>query len=522
MSDYDQSDKTLPSLGELAAGLTAYPRYQLTLVFHPQTRRIGECADLSFEGRRPLSIGRIAPAFRTCDGAEGSPIDDPYVSRLAVVLAREPGGLRLARPLEASRCRVAGRELTEELFFTDAELDIGVPLLLAHSVVVLLRRTSLPRARGGDDCGMIGSGESAQALRQQVLRAAGSDSDVLLRGETGTGKELVARAIHQRSARAAGFLVSVNMAAVPPSLAAASLFGAVRGAYTGASRSLPGYFRQAQGGTLFLDEVGDTPDEVQPLLLRALQEREVQVVGGELERFDARVISATDIAIESDDTNFRAALLHRLGAIEIQLPPLRERREDIGELLLHFLREAAEQESRADWLPDADSEALVIARWADIFYAFVRYAWPGNVRQLANLARQALLGHTQHPVIPEALRETVLGAAPQCVGESAGEPASSPASARRLSDISEAEFREAMQLCRYEITAVADTLGVSRQSVYRRVQTSAKFRLIGDVPEEELREVLAQCEGDLRETASTLRVSETALRGRLRATGTPQ
>ncbi|TGD74039.1 sigma-54-dependent Fis family transcriptional regulator [Mangrovimicrobium sediminis] len=516
-------DKTLPSLGELESARLSRPRYQLTIVFHPDLARIGERAALSFAAAQAEVVGRSSPVFsRPGESTVTCALDDPYISRCAFVIEQAQGGLRLQRESVASRCRVAGRDLVDALYLDGEELAAGVPLLLAHSIVLMLRCVTGEQPGACADCGMIGGSEALYHLREQVLRAASSDADVLLLGETGTGKELVAGAIHHHSRRAARPMISVNMAAVPAALAAASLFGASRGAYTGAARSQPGYFQQAEGGCLFLDEVGDTPEEVQPLLLRALQEREVQVVGGELRRIDVRVISATDVQLDDPDKLFRAALRHRLGALELQLPALRDHPEDIGELLLHFLRAALVKEASQLQLPNLDAAAIEVARWADLFYAFARYPWPGNVRQLGHFAARVVLAGGSQPVIPEELRSALRAHSASAQSEPPAQEsgvAEVAKSRRRLVDIAEAEFREVMQDCEFEIATVAQALGVSRQSVYRRIQVSPDFRLAGDVPEVELQRSLRRCDGDLREVARDLRISHSALRARLRNTG---
>ena len=196
-------------------------------------------------------------------------------------------------------------------------------------------------------------------------------------------------------------MVSVNMAAIPSELAAAALFGSSRGAFTGADRTTLGYFEQAQGGSLFLDEIGEASLEVQPLLLRALQQREIQVVGGVIRRIDVRVISATDAALDAVGCDFKAALRHRLGAFEIVLPPLREHPEDIGELLLYFLQGSAAEAQRSEVLPHAQSPERDIAAWAILFFRFVSYSWPGNVRELANFAQQIILASEKNLTLNE-------------------------------------------------------------------------------------------------------------------------
>jgi two-component system nitrogen regulation response regulator GlnG len=359
-------------------------------------------------------------------------------------------------------------------------------------------------------------------LREQIDQVAGTDLDVLLRGETGTGKELVATAIHRASRRAGAPLVSVNMAAIPTGLAAAALFGTARGAYTGAGRASEGYFRQADGGTLFLDEIGDAPQEIQPQLLRALQQREIQCVGGPLRRVDLRVISATDAALEGDDCNFKAALRHRLAASEIRLPPLREHPEDIGELLRFFLDEALAEVGRSALLPGAASPPADIAAWAELFYGFLGYRWPGNVRELANFAKQVAVASATRLQVPEhiaaALREQP-DQVPQPPHTPVPAEPAGPHPRRTIHEVSDEAFDRACEEQGYEVARVARALGVSRQAVYRRIELSPRHLLAGQVPEPELRRVLAEHGGDVEAAAGQLRVSVSALRARLRNAG---
>ncbi|MFV8818227.1 sigma 54-interacting transcriptional regulator [Haliea sp. E17] len=516
MPDLKRGDETLPSLREFAADYQPVVHYYLTIVFHPDSSRIGEWAELDLAGQDSGLVGRNTPCF-----SSGRALDDPYVSRRALQFNPVEGGLVLRRPQQASRCSVAGRELLGTHSLDDAALDAGVALTLSHAVVLLLRRSEIKPPTGEvPHCGLVGSSVAMQHLRAGIARAANCDHDVLLRGETGTGKELVAAAIHRFSRRAQGPFVAVNMAAIPPSLAAASLFGSARGAFTGAAKAQAGYFQQAAGGTLFLDEVGDTPVEVQPLLLRALQEREIQCVGGVVKRVDLRIVSATDVPIDTAGSNFRSALRHRLGTVELVLPALRERPEDIGELLLHFIREAAAREGLGDSVFSACRDNLQVSvAWARIFRAFLGYHWPGNVRQLVNYATQTVLASVASPTLPAGIREVFAAPATAPAPVPADIPVNGPLA--RLGAVSEDEFREVMIHCRFEVAAVAEALGVSRQSVYRRIHSSQEFRLVAQVGDDELRAELARNGGDIHAVAMHLAVSESALRARLRSAGQP-
>jgi len=230
---------------------------------------------------------------------------------------------------------------------------------------------------------VLGKTKAMQAVWDQVARVAASDATVLLRGESGVGKELVAQAIHGRSGRAHGPFITVNCAALPRELLESELFGHERGAFTGAVQRHIGRFEQARGGTLFLDELGDLPPSVQITLLRVLQEREFRRVGGtEVVRVDARVITATHRDLEALITTgeFRADLYYRLNVFPIRVPPLRERKSDITLLADHFVELYARQNHKT--VRRISTPAIDM---------LTSYHWPGNVRELANCIERAVL-----------------------------------------------------------------------------------------------------------------------------------
>src|SRR6202022_3006523 len=220
---------------------------------------------------------------------------------------------------------------------------------------------------------IVGSSEALRKVLRQVAKGALSDSTVLILGETGTGKELIARAIHKRSKRASRAFIGVNCAAIPPSLIASELFGCEKGAFTGATQRRLGRFESASGGTLFLDEVGDLPLDIQIAFLRVLQEREIQRVGGNTAiSVDVRVLAAThrDLDVLVAQGKFREDLLYRLNVVPIVVPSLRERADDLPLLVEYFIRrfgKSAGKKFRA-----------IDAKTLDLFRA---YGWPGNVRE---------------------------------------------------------------------------------------------------------------------------------------------
>jgi two-component system nitrogen regulation response regulator GlnG len=507
-------DLTLPAVVASLRGNLDAMDLVLTVIFHPDTSRIGHRAVVPKKtGTVPWVLGRRSPDFKGPDEQSPFPLDDPHISRRALQFIYQDRQLTIRRFDSSSRCRVGPKELYESVEMDWDQLREGVPLMLGHSIVLMLRlarrRTAQVRTPGCADL-LLGSSACMERVREQVTRAADSDLDVLIRGETGTGKDLVATAIHRVSARAEAPMVSVNMAAIPCELAAAALFGSARGAYTGAESATAGYFEQAQGGNLFLDEIGETSLEVQPQLLRALQQREIQQVGGATRRVDVRVISATDAILDGEDCDFKAALRHRLGAYEIVLPPLRKHPEDIGELLLHYLQKSADEAGRDNVLPHTGSPALDIAAWALLFFRFASYRWPGNVRELANFAQQVVLTSDQAPMLNENLQAALASTAENTSCARSGEPR------RKIQDIDDATFEQAMVANDFEVQRVAAQLGVSRGAVYRRIEVSPGYRLATEISADELQRALAEHDGDSASVARHLQVSLNSLRVRLR------
>ena len=259
------------------------------------------------------------------------------------------------------------------------------------------------------DAGLVGRSAAIRAILDSLLLAAPTDATILIEGETGTGKELLATAVHRLSRRSSKPFVAVNCAALPEHLAESELFGHVKGAFTGADRAREGCFRKAAGGTLFLDEIGEMPLPLQSKLLRTLQEGEVQPVGSDhREPVDVRIISATNRKLESEVAakRFRADLYYRLNVVPLQVPPLRDRREDILPLVTHFLKGTGRQFT---------TDALAVLE---------RYAWPGNVRELENLIQRLLVLRRGGPLeigdLPSPLRSSSPVAATDMV------PTSSP------------------------------------------------------------------------------------------------
>jgi two-component system, NtrC family, nitrogen regulation response regulator GlnG len=256
------------------------------------------------------------------------------------------------------------------------------------------KRDTSPDQEGVDNLPLIGRSAAMQEIYRVIARLTQTDLTVMIMGESGTGKELVARALHDYGKRRHGTFVAVNMAAIPKELVESELFGHERGAFTGATNRGIGRFEQAEGGTLFLDEIGDMPLDAQTRLLRVLQQGEYTSVGGRTAmKTDVRIIAASnrDLRQLIQQGLFREDLYYRLNVVPLRLPPLRERAEDIPDLVRHFLRKAEEEGLPAKHL---DTEALDILR---------HHRWPGNVRELENLIRRLAVLHSGEAIPAAAI-----------------------------------------------------------------------------------------------------------------------
>lgn len=305
---------------------------------------------------------------------------------------------------------------------------------------------------GYRDRPMVGSSAGLSDVREAIARVAPTTSTVLILGETGTGKELVARAVHDNSERADGPFVPVSCGAVAESLLESQLFGHVRGAFTGATENREGVFEAAAGGTLFLDEIGEVPAAMQVRLLRVLQEREVQRLGETATRsVDIRLVVAThrDLAQEVRDGRFREDLFYRLEVASITVPPLRQRRDDIEPLARHFLERLAREMGRP------------VPRLADDAVAVLRdHAWPGNVRELENAIERALLFHDGEQL--QASHLSLRGGSMEATNT---EDASAS-----LQDVERAHIERVLQACGHNQTRAAAILGIGRRTLYRKIR----------------------------------------------------
>ena len=474
----------------------------LTIVWHPDHGRIGE-QYLDAAGQGTIALGRHAPLFCRLDGSGGAPapLGERCVARAPLQVRRHgAGGVRIELPDSRMRVDCDGVAVAGTVELDADALGRGAILTLGGAVLVCVHwLDSLPRAAGAS--ALLGVGRAAIRLREQVRQAALSDLTVLLLGASGTGKEVAAAAIHAGSRQARGPLVAVNMAGLNESLAAADLFGAARGAYTGAQAARLGFFAEADGGTLFLDEIGATPAAVQPMLLRVLETGRYRPLGGAADvGSTARLIAATDLDL--DNAPFNQPLLRRLEAFAIQIPPLWQRREDLGVLIVHFLALWEQGGGQAVTLP------------AQLVSDLCNFDWPGNIRQLGNVVRRLCMALQagESPVLEQLTRKQ--GAAVEARTTAAVRP--------RLADLDDDRVTAAMERAGWQIRAAADVLGVSRPSLYKLLAAHPQIRRIDAIPAEEIHAAHRLHGGDVARCASALKTPSEPLRRWLASAAEPR
>jgi DNA-binding NtrC family response regulator len=395
--------------------------------------------------------------------------------------------LTILRAFQNRSLTLENRRLVEELSKANARLKDDVEVVVRQVVRPRLQVSSPPMAR----------------VLDQVVAVAGTEASVLLHGETGVGKELVAAAIHERSGRKRGRFVAQNLAALPPELMTSELFGHVKGAFTGAQSARRGLFELADGGTLFLDEIGEAPASLQAMLLRALESREIWPVGGsEPRHVDLRIIAATnrDLLAHAQAGAFRLDLYYRLAVAPIEIPPLRSRPEDVRGLGAPMLEAASRRMNRP--LP-----RVADAAWR----ALEQHGWPGNVRELANVMERLAIYHAGRDVTVDDLglpRAVPTGSVPRLptsaprVSSSTSYPSSHPQAGSPASDAA-------------VVAALATTDG--RGAIVLDLPESGTT--FDDLEREILVQVLRRADGNQSKAARSLGLSESTFRSRLKRLG---
>jgi len=336
----------------------------------------------------------------------------------------------------------------------------------APSLVPYLRDALVeeaPAAADEEDLGLVGSSAALRRVRELVRKAGPTDETVLVTGESGVGKELVARALHETSPRAKKPFVAINCAQAHRDLFDAELFGYVKGAFTGATQDRAGLFREANGGTLFLDEVGELPLEAQAKLLRVLETGTVRPVGGVREEpVDVRVLAATNrnLAEAAREGKFREDLLYRLHVLSIEIPPLRERREDIAPIALALVRRLGRERNRELRLDPTAIQELE------------RYDWPGNVRELQNVLKRAAIFSSTGVIGPSEIREAIgssIFGHPEARATRAAPPPR-PAEELTLAELEKRHILETFDRLEGNVTRTAQALGIDRRTLQRKLR----------------------------------------------------
>ncbi|MDC3959758.1 sigma 54-interacting transcriptional regulator [Polyangium jinanense] len=457
----------IPSIDPVAAAITVrLPEGAVEAVEQVDRKGAGVALVVHHDGRtqfvplspgRPIIVGRLEPSHVR--------IPDASLSRRHARLTLQGGVVRVEDLDSTNGVRIRGECVTR------GEVGPGDQLLLGRVVVSVYalapddavarreRGRASPHSRaadGGEDDGPIIASPAMRRLFEAIDKLRRSSISVLLRGETGTGKEILARALHDRSDRRSGPMVSVNCGALPRELVESTLFGHERGSFTGAVQQQKGVFEAAHGGTVFLDELGELPASAQAALLRVLETKRVTRVGSSRETtVDIRLIAAThrDLEVMCDEGTFRLDLLYRLNTMVLTLPPLRERPEEIEPLALRFTRQAAREHERE--IRGIDPAVLS---------ALHRYSFPGNVRELRNAIERAV-------IVAEGNTIT-LGDLPERVRDGARPASPSPArrAAAPLDD--QADLRERVQ--RYESELIQEAL---RQAGGNQTEAARRLRM---------------------------------------------
>jgi DNA-binding NtrC family response regulator len=392
------------------------------------------------------SAGVVVGKDPTCD----APVDDPFVSSRHLRIEPQGGAWTLVDLGSTNGTFISGARVSR------AELPLGLPIQLGDTELVLEARDTLEAPRAEAFEGMISRHPSMRQVFELVERVAPSDAAVTILGETGVGKELVARALHARSGRRDGPFIPVNCSAIAESLIESELFGHEKGAFSGAERMRKGAFEEADRGTIFLDEIGELPLDLQPKLLRVLELGEVKRVGASRPAsVNVRIVAAThrDLRAQVRAGKFREDLFYRLCVVPVTVPPLRQRKGDVRALAEAFLLRTAPRGVVLRWSPEA------LARLEG-------YDWPGNVRQLRNVVQRALLFRGEGLVVPPS---AVIFEDTRATPADTGDDDTMYVRGLTLEEIEREAIRLSLRRNRAKRAAVVKELQIAKSTVMKRI-----------------------------------------------------
>ena len=460
----------------------------LAIIWHDDLDRVGAYTPCQFDGEGCFYVNRYEPLFQSSETHDHLPLYDARVSRKPITIKKVGAKkYRIEAPDSPMDVKLIGASADNIIELSD-ENDTAY-MVISHSIILAL--CFLPQ----EQCinphnSLVGITSAMDEVRRHIRLYANKSYPVMVTGETGTGKELTALDLHHNSDRANNAFVAVNMATLLPDLAVAELFGSQKGAFTGAAHDRLGYFSQANAGTLFCDEIGDTPHNVQSMMLRALETGHIHPLGysGDM-KVDVRIIAATDRLIDEhySENSFSKPLYHRLTAAKIEMPPLRNRPVDITLLLKYFFE-------NSDMKPSQDIQIPT-----DVLLQLLTYDWPGNVRELKNISYKLMLSEKPQLTMQESFPDIQRNKMDKQVY-------------RSHHSISETELLEALDQHNWLIKPAADSLNISRTSCYELIKNSTAIRHPEEIDTAEIQQALKEGAHDIVAMCKELRVPQSSLK----------
>jgi len=486
--------KSMPGLKPVEASLC------LTIAWHPNIHIIGAQSILT----NSTEVSRLKPAFEM-PGRPSFQLNDRYISRSGFRIATKGSCIVIERYNSTQDIYINEHPLQDQIELDQADIEAGVAIMIESRIALVLHYREAAVSESIATYSIAGVSAKVIKLRNQITRSAIGNFNVLITGETGSGKELVATGIHDASNRSTHPYIAINAATLPGDLGASELFGATKGAFTGAHSDRKGYFGSAEGGTLFLDEIGDADRDIQVGLLRAIENHEITPVGaGKPVPVDVRVIAATDTKLHEaiEEKRFSPALYQRLAQLHIEVPSLRERKEDIGLLLSRFLQEGF---ARNGLLAEKIAESNAMETIAPFAFALIRYSWPGNVRQLRAVAQKALIDASFDGYF----------SIPESIANEAPAPRAQAKPKVKPSTLSDEQVRDTLARYEYNYLKSAESLGISRAALYKLVQSKGLATLAKDIDEQTINDALAAY-GSISKSAEALKINEKSLAQRIK------